>query len=37
MTAMDESATKNAKSIDDIIESLNNTTETTKTSSRKKY
>lgn len=34
---MEESTTKNAKSIDDLIESLNNTTETPKSSSRKKY
>ncbi len=34
---MDESITKNAKSIDDLIESLNNTTETPKSNSKKKY
>jgi hypothetical protein len=34
---IDESSTKNAKSIDDLIESLSNTTETTKSSSKKKY
>lgn len=34
---MDESSSKNAKSIDDLIENLNNTTETTKSRSRKKY
>lgn len=37
MPTMDESTTKNAKSIDDLIESLNNTTDTPKSSSRKKY
>jgi hypothetical protein len=37
MTTMNDSATKNAKSIDDLIESLNNPTETPKSSSKKKY
>lgn len=34
---IDESSQKNAKSIDDLIESLNTVTETTKSSARKKY
>jgi hypothetical protein len=33
---IDESARKNAKSIDDLIESLNDTTEIIKSSSKKK-
>ena len=37
MPVIGESTAKNAKSIDDLIESLNNTTETPKSSSRKKY
>jgi small-conductance mechanosensitive channel len=36
-TTMDESITKNAKSIDDLIESLNNTTETPKSNSKKNH
>ena len=37
MATMNETTAKNAKSIDDLIESLNSTTETPKSSSRKKY